>query len=467
MEDNRYIPSLYFNNGIVCEWKQEGNKYKLYLYDGLERRLANLNDLNNLPSELSIKKDGVFLKGNSDFKKWETRYFLVRGGAMTYFKDNQTLEPQGTIPLENCVIELPNEDRKSFVRLGRSGVNGYELKLTHSERRPFIFVFSSAMERNEWRTYLQQYIAQTFVSKEYRLSEAIESVKSGVNVKKLTGVVGLGNEQDNFYDESNKYFYIDWYSSEPREWCLRYSSTELRLVPSSSGQPCEYEFDSSIQSDILTLDRISKVLLSNNNGQKSIKLHIFNGSSCHPNGIGEVWNLVPRNESLVSLWVHAIKSALTLHETNIPTQVHRRSRTSMTSLRAQLTAKNEPKRFTRVSYFKEIYSIRHGNKFDLEGAGVKALAQEMTYSNENVEPTDHFLQQQQQQQQQYFNDNDNGTSTTSTTSITTNEIVENLPNPPSLENLQIKPSSNEANNSSLIPSIPSTALTTEQMVDTL
>lgn len=422
MNDNRFITSMSFRNGKKCEWIKDGNKFKLYINDGLDRRNITLEDLNNLPHESYIHRDGVFIKGNSDFSKWETRYFLVRGGVMTYFKDNRSSESQGTIPLENCVIELPNEERKSFVRLGRSGVNGYELKLTHFERRPFILVFSTAMERKEWKEYLTRYIAQTFVSNEYRLSEVIESVINGVFVRKSTGIIGTGdNDPDIYHNETEKFLYIDWYSSDPREWCLRCSSRELNLIPSLSGTPCEYEFDQTHDSDIITLDRISKVI-ENDVNQRSIKLHIYNGSSLHPNGIGEVWNLIPQQEQLISLWFHAIKSVLTLHETNIPTQIHRRSRVAINNLRAQLEAQNEPRRYTRVSFLREIYSIRHGNEFDLGGAGVRALAEEMTYPRLNN------------------NNGNNDANNNNNDGRILNE--ENLPNPPPIEALQITENDN-------------------------
>jgi hypothetical protein len=68
-------------------------------------------------------------KGNSDQRSWKLRYFVVRGGLMTYFKDKDSSKPQGTIPLKECSIDLPNDGRKSFLLRGRGrDVDGYEMR---------------------------------------------------------------------------------------------------------------------------------------------------------------------------------------------------------------------------------------------------------------------------------------------------------------------------------------------------
>ena len=63
-----FTTSMSFKNGLKCEWNQQHNKYQPWIHDGLERFPATLESLNNLPAESVIKKDGVFMKGNSDFK---------------------------------------------------------------------------------------------------------------------------------------------------------------------------------------------------------------------------------------------------------------------------------------------------------------------------------------------------------------------------------------------------------------
>jgi hypothetical protein len=47
---------------------------------------------------------------------------------MTYFKDDKTSKPQGTIPLKECSVDLPNDLRKSFSLKSRKEVDGYEVR---------------------------------------------------------------------------------------------------------------------------------------------------------------------------------------------------------------------------------------------------------------------------------------------------------------------------------------------------
>lgn len=463
MEDStKFIEAMKFKNGVTSEYllKSE-NKYQMYLNTGTDRRPATLEDLNSLPIESYHRKDGVFVKGNSELTKFESRYFVVGGGMMTYFKNNQTSIPQGTIPLKDCTIELPNEERKSFANLGREKVKGYELRISHQQRRPFILFFESSKERNEWKVYLTNYIAQSFVSSEYRYAEAIEAVKDGVYVKKCTGVIGLDNSSsDTIVDESNQYVYIDWYSQNPSHWCLRYSLTPLQLIPSPVGESCVYQFDENVLSNELDMSHIVKVSLNESPGQsKSIKLMIYNGSNLHPRGVGEVWILTPRQETLSFLWVHAIQSALTLHERNIPTQIHRKSRTSIDTTRAQLSAPTAPRGYTRVSFLKEIYSIRHGNEFDLLGAGVQQLARDLTLSegegNERRSSAAPLP-----------------TTSSPSSTTTTNNGDTNLPPLPVIESLQLSDDNNDNSDESMTttvspPAIPSNSLTEDQKLDTL
>lgn len=372
-----YNLSLCYKNGVKCEWKKKDKQYEPYIYDGMDHHLATLERLIALPLEICNIKDGVFYKGNSDATSWKLRYFYIRGGLMTYFKDSKSSQPQGTIPLKDCVIEYPNDKRKSFIRLGRSNLDGYELKISHSSRRPFIIAFSNSKDRDDWKIYLTKYIAQTFISNEYHLAEIIESVSMGFYTFHHAGILGLDGQSDEYQEEpSPQYFYIDWYSSDPTQWCLRYSTTRLRLRPSSSDLPNEYEFDPTLISRTIPLQRLAKVFQVDS-PSKAICFHIYNGSSCHPGGIGEVWTLIPPQESLVPLWIHAFQSALKLQDVNVPTQPHRRSSLSMNTLKAQLTATMEPVKYTRLSFVKEKYAIEHGNEYDLLGAGVQELGRNL------------------------------------------------------------------------------------------
>ncbi len=71
----------------------------------------------------------ICVSANSDLTSWKTRYFIVRGGLMTYFKDSVTAKPQGTIPLKDCSIDLPNDGRKSFLMRGRGReADGFEIR---------------------------------------------------------------------------------------------------------------------------------------------------------------------------------------------------------------------------------------------------------------------------------------------------------------------------------------------------
>lgn len=382
-----YVVSVKYkgDGGVRCEWKKKDKQYEPYVYDGHDHHLATLEKLNNLPNDPYRPKDGIFYKGNSDGTSWKSRYFYLRGGLFTYFKDQTSQEAKGTIPLKDCVVEYPNDKRKSFVRLGRSGVDGYELKISHATRRPFILAFPSSKDREEWQEYLTRYIAQTFASAEYHLAEVICSVSNGLYARRSVGIIGINGQEDQYPEQGEgeggedgglpQYLYIDWYAPNPQDWCLRYSPTRLHVQYSSSGIANEFEFDPTEISRTLPLHRISKVIQTET-PTKAIRFLIYNGSSCHPGGIGEVWTLVP-SKDLVSLWTHAFQSILALHDTNIPTQPHRRSSFCLNSLKAQLSAPMEPVKYTWMAYVKEKYSIQNGNEFDLLGAGVAELARNL------------------------------------------------------------------------------------------
>jgi hypothetical protein len=376
---NDFVVSVTYKDGMKCEWKKKDKQYEAYVYDGHDHVLATLERLIALPLDRYSPKDGTFYKGNSDSTSWKSRYFYLRGGLLTYFKDKNSVEPKGTIPLRDCVVEYPNDKRKSFVRLGRSGVDGFELKISHVTRRPFIVAFPTSKERDDWQIYLTRYIAQTFASAEYHLAEVICSVSNGLATTRKIGTIGINGEPDQYPEEEGEpivqYIYIDWYAPDPGDWCIRYAPCRLHLQYSSSGRPNEFEFDSAEVSRTLPLQRISKVIQTDS-PTKCIRFLIYNGSSCHPGGIGEVWTLFPPKD-LVSLWTHAFQSILALHDTNIPTQPHRRSSFCLTSLKAQLSAPMEPVKYTWMAYVKEKYSIQNGNEFDLLGVGVQELAKSL------------------------------------------------------------------------------------------
>lgn len=364
------------NNNMNCGWKVSGKNYQPYYYDGFEYKEMTLEHFNELPNEVCNKKEGVFIKGNTDLTSWTQRYFLVRGGMMTYFVNNRKKTPQGTIPLKNCYIEVPNEE---------GDANQFELRILHPQRRQYVFKFPNRITRDEWKTYLTNYIAKSFVSKKYRLAEAIEHVVKGDCMNKYVGVVGIGEELESYHDNCEIIFYIDWYSSNPSQWCLRYSTRKLKLIPSTLDRPCEYELEQSFSSDALQLEYITKVSLDDSSGHKSIKLHIYNDSKTHPNGVGEVWKLIPKQESRAALWVYAIQSVLELQDINNPTQTHRRSRHSIENILNKLNANDGPTNYTRVTYFEEVYAINHGNRNDNSYTSdqIETLLQEMSTFDDN------------------------------------------------------------------------------------
>ena len=52
----------------------------------------------------------------------------IFASLMTYFKEETSIKPQGTIPLKDCSIDLPNDMRKSFLLKGRKEVDGFEMR---------------------------------------------------------------------------------------------------------------------------------------------------------------------------------------------------------------------------------------------------------------------------------------------------------------------------------------------------
>ena len=154
MEVKDFQTSIEYENGQRIEWlcSSSGLKeehFEPWFFDGNKKVPLLMSHLKSLPEEMCGSKEGDFMKGykkflifswkilifcffeigNSDQTSWKLRYFVVRGGLMTYFKDALTSKPQGAIPLKGCSIDLPNDKRKSFLLRGRGkDADGYEIR---------------------------------------------------------------------------------------------------------------------------------------------------------------------------------------------------------------------------------------------------------------------------------------------------------------------------------------------------
>lgn len=150
-----------------------------YLWNGTSTVPLTMSLIQNLPEEKYGAKEGVFIKGDGSLTNWKKRYFVLRGGLLMYFKNNLALTCNGCIPLKDCVVEIPNENRKSFSWKGRTTIDGFELSIAHKTRRSFMLIFETLNERNEWKTFLSNYIIMTFLSRSYEYAKKIALVDTG------------------------------------------------------------------------------------------------------------------------------------------------------------------------------------------------------------------------------------------------------------------------------------------------
>jgi hypothetical protein len=127
--------------------------------------------------------------------------------------------------------------------LSLSLVTRHLIRITHASRRPFLLVFLTGEKRADWVRFLTQYIAVSFLSPAYLLAEKLKPVDGltlrfrlslslfidGIYVvKKMSPVTGPPTDVMTS-DQKKCYLYIDWNSSVPTSWCLRYSSMRLAV----------------------------------------------------------------------------------------------------------------------------------------------------------------------------------------------------------------------------------------------
>eukprot|EP00602_Paraphysomonas_sp_CaronLab_P004598 CAMPEP_0185035618 /NCGR_PEP_ID=MMETSP1103-20130426/27312_1 /TAXON_ID=36769 /ORGANISM="Paraphysomonas bandaiensis, Strain Caron Lab Isolate" /LENGTH=820 /DNA_ID=CAMNT_0027572783 /DNA_START=1 /DNA_END=2463 /DNA_ORIENTATION=- len=295
-----YETAIDYGNGVrtawTCSGQGEKNHYDAWICDGEKKISVTRDDLLRLPEEPPGFKDGEFMKGDSNLVSWKKRYFIVRGGLMTYFQDANAVKPKGTIPLNHCSLELPNDNRKSFSLKGRKDVDGFELRVSHATRRPFVLVFLTDAERRDWQKFLVKYIAYISVSKEYRLAEVISKVEGGCYVIRKPVSTDRGEMR-------KRYLYIDWYSRDSSEWCLRLSTIKLKLIKDPlTGQE---QLDPHVSSNTLPLSTIRDVKQDDYSGYSFTVIASKDSSEFTP--------VVPSADTS-RLWTEAIRAALLLHD---------------------------------------------------------------------------------------------------------------------------------------------------------
>lgn len=182
--------SVDYGDGKMIKWMSDTNgdpaldHFSPVLRDGEKDVPLTLELIRQLPDDAYGNKDGYVYKGDVSLTSWTKRYIIICGGMLVYFKNNSTSKPQGVIPLQDCVVELPNDNRASFALKGRQGVEGFEMRITHHVRRPFIVVFTTSVEREEWRKYLIGYIFFTFLSNKFPIAERVIHVDECLMLKK-------------------------------------------------------------------------------------------------------------------------------------------------------------------------------------------------------------------------------------------------------------------------------------------
>jgi hypothetical protein len=187
---SNFVTSIEYTDNLITKWVSDGpdqsnSHFSPYLYDGEKHIPLTLQLIETLPKDKFNFKDAEVYKGDTTLVSWKKRYIIVCGGMLIYFKTSTTSKPQGAIPLDNCFIDLPNDNRKSFAWKGRDGVDGYEMRITHNTRRPFLVIFSTYAQREEWTKFLREYIIIAFLSRGYKLGGTLSEVEGGcVMVKK-------------------------------------------------------------------------------------------------------------------------------------------------------------------------------------------------------------------------------------------------------------------------------------------
>jgi hypothetical protein len=320
---------------------------------------------------------------------------------LTYFIDINSVESQGTIPLKGCVIDVPNDGRKSFSLRGRIGFSGYEIRISHNVRRPFVLALSTSAERDEWRKYLTQYIATVFISEEYRLAEVVETVCTGFYAVQRKGTLGVRENCDRLQLRGvRRHVYIDWLSPDPSLWGLRSDPHPLLAPPHNTTDDLLYTRSSSTK--LIPLRLISQVSLDppapsshTHNLARSIRITFYNSSEAHADGIGALLTLTPIIASSAGLWHQALLAALQLQDMAYPAGgTHRRTKAGMRSLRAQLSSASEPRQYTRDTFLKEREEARKANAvlaFDSSsGMGLDTLEEGDLWDSDAEEQEDHY-----------------------------------------------------------------------------
>lgn len=269
-----------------------------------------LEALRSLPPDPFESKSIELYKGDSQLISWKKRYCVVKGGMISYFVNSSTSKPQGIIPLQDCAIDLPNDNRKSFAMKGRPGVDGYEIRISHHTRRPFILVFATHGEREEWRLYLSGYIAHAFLGKEYHYGKIIFKVDEGCLMTKRHGKAGKNGTHDILpqFKSQQRWLYVDWHSSNSSLWGLRYASNPI-LVMDSVEQKVAVGLNTE-KSKIILFSSIESILLD---PEPSASFRIYE-RALSANDPGDVWQFAVvsgEREEAVN-WVNAIEACRSL-----------------------------------------------------------------------------------------------------------------------------------------------------------
>ena len=108
-------------------------------------------DLAKIPDHETGRGGSYLLKKGDARHTWSRRYFEAKQSFLYYFAEPTDVQALGVIPLDGCVIRIPDGNQQHFQNHNDASVNsGWEFWVTHSHRRTFCLMAPSDVDRKEW-----------------------------------------------------------------------------------------------------------------------------------------------------------------------------------------------------------------------------------------------------------------------------------------------------------------------------
>jgi hypothetical protein len=114
---------------------------------GTSELWTRIREIRNFSSPLceQIEKAGYLCKQGLTVRNWKERWFVLRGGALSYFKSPKNTTPNGAIQLESIYTVALMRDR----RVESSQPHAHSLVL-RTELRDYVVCSANVIELEEW-----------------------------------------------------------------------------------------------------------------------------------------------------------------------------------------------------------------------------------------------------------------------------------------------------------------------------